>query len=67
ALTVTDPVLFKEPIMRALDAGIPVLAYNAGSGPIKDDIPYLTYLGQDEYQGGYQGGLRLAAEGGTKG
>ena len=67
ALTVTDPVLFKEPIMRALDAGIPVLAYNAGSGPIKDGIPYLTYLGQDEYQGGYQGGLRLAAEGGTKG
>ena len=67
ALTVTDPVLFKEPIMRAIDAGIPVLAYNAGSGPIKDGIPYLTYLGQDEYQGGYLGGLRLAAKGGTKG
>lgn len=67
ALTVTDPVLFKEPIMRALNAGIPVIAYNAGSGPIKDGIPYLTYLGQDEYQGGYQGGLRLAAVGGTKG
>ncbi|MFQ5595274.1 MAG: sugar ABC transporter substrate-binding protein [Anaerolineae bacterium] len=67
ALTVTDPVLFKEPIMRALNASIPVLAYNAGSGPIKDNIPYMTYLGQDEYQGGYQGGLRLAAEGGKRG
>jgi simple sugar transport system substrate-binding protein len=66
-LTVTDPVLFKEPIMRAINAGIPVIAYNAGSGPIKDNIPYLTYLGQDEYQGGYQGGLRLAAAGGKKG
>ncbi|MFB0537238.1 MAG: substrate-binding domain-containing protein, partial [Anaerolineae bacterium] len=67
ALTVTDPVLFKEPIMRALDAGIPVIAYNAGSGPVVDGIPYMAYLGQDEYQGGYLGGLRLAAEGGTKG
>jgi len=67
ALTVSDPVLFKEPIMRAINAGIPVIAYNAGSGPVKDNIPYLTYLGQDEYQGGYLGGLRLAAAGGKKG
>ncbi|GAB4539355.1 MAG: hypothetical protein Kow0063_28130 [Anaerolineae bacterium] len=67
ALTVTDADLFREPIQRALDAGIPVVAYNAGQGPIVDGIPYLTYLGQDEYQGGYQGGLRLAAEGGTRG
>ena len=66
-LTVTDPVLFKEPIMKAIDAGIPVIAYNAGSGPIADNIPYYTYLGQDEYQGGYLGGLRLAAGGGTQG
>ena len=66
-LTVTDPILFKEPIMKAIDAGIPVIAYNAGSGPIADNIPYYTYLGQDEYQGGYLGGLRLAAGGGTQG
>ena len=67
ALTVTDPDLFREPIQRALDAGIPVIAYNAGAGPVEDGIAYLTYLGQDEYAGGYLGGLRLAAEGGTKG
>jgi simple sugar transport system substrate-binding protein len=67
ALTVTDPDLFREPIQRALDAGIPVVAYNAGSGPLADKIEYLTYLGQDEYQGGYLGGLKLAADGGTKG
>lgn len=66
-LTVTDPVLFREPIMKAIDAGIPVIAYNAGAGPIADNIPYYTYLGQDEYQGGYLGGLRLAAGGGTQG
>ncbi len=34
---------------------------------IVDGIPYMTYLGQDEYAGGYLGGLKLAAEGGTKG
>ncbi len=66
-LTVTDSVLFKEPIMKAIDAGIPVIAYNSGNGPIVDDIPYYTYLGQDEYQGGYLGGLRLIADGGTRG
>jgi simple sugar transport system substrate-binding protein len=66
-LTVSDPDLFREPIQNALDAGIPVVAYNAGSGPIVDGIDYMTYLGSDEYQGGYQGGLRLAADGGTRG
>jgi simple sugar transport system substrate-binding protein len=67
AVTVTDADLFRGPIQKAIDAGIPVVAYNAGNGPIIDNIPYLTYLGQDEYQGGYQGGQRLAAEGGTQG
>ena len=27
----------------------------------------MTYLGQDEYAGGYLGGLKLAADGGTNG
>ena len=67
ALTVTDADLFREPIERALAAGIPVVGYNAGQGPLEDGIDYLTYLGQDEYQGGYLGGLKLAAEGGTRG
>jgi simple sugar transport system substrate-binding protein len=66
ALTVTDPVLFKEPIERALDAGIPVIAYDSGAGPIKDNIPYLTFLGADEYQGGFQSGQRLAAQEGAQ-
>jgi simple sugar transport system substrate-binding protein len=66
-LTVTDADLFREPIQAALDAGIPVLAYNAGAGPLEDGIGYMTYLGQDEYAGGYLGGLKLAANGGTQG
>ncbi len=66
-LTVTDKTLFKAPITKAIDAGIPVLAYNAGSGPDKDGIPYMTYIGMDEYQGGYQSGQRLIAAGAKAG
>ncbi|MEM1082438.1 MAG: substrate-binding domain-containing protein, partial [Pseudomonadota bacterium] len=66
-LTVTDATAFADPIQSALDQGIPVVAYNAGAGPAVDGIDYLTYFGQDEYAGGYQGGQRLAALGGTKG
>jgi len=67
AVTVTDADLFRAPIQKALDAGIPVVAYNSGNGPIVDKIGYMTYLGQDEYQGGYLGGLKLAADGGKRG
>ena len=66
-LTVTDPVLFKEPITKALDAGIPVIAYNAGSGPLVDGIPYMTFLGMDEYQGGYQSATKMIAAGTKRG
>ena len=66
-LTVSDPVLFKEPINKALAAGIPVIAYNAGSGPLVDEIPYLTYLGMDEYQGGFQSATRMIAAGAKRG
>jgi simple sugar transport system substrate-binding protein len=67
AVTVSDPDLFREPIQKALDSGIPVVAYNAGAGPLRDQIAYMTFLGQDEWQGGYQGGLRLSTGGGTRG
>ena len=62
-LTYTDS-RFKAPVQRALDAGIPVVAYNAGRGPELDEVDYLTYLGQDEYLGGYEGGRRLVAAAG---
>ncbi len=66
-LTVTDAVLFKEPIEKALAAGIPVIAYNAGKGPIGDGIPYMTFLGMDEAQGGYQSATRMIAAGVKRG
>jgi simple sugar transport system substrate-binding protein len=70
AVTMTDAEKFREPVQRALDAGIPVIAYNTGSGPLVDAVPYLTYLGMDRfynYQGGYLGGTTLAQGGGTRG
>jgi simple sugar transport system substrate-binding protein len=67
-VTVSNGVLFEEPLMRAIDAGIPVIAYNtADSRPPEERIPYLTYIGQDEYLGGYRGGQRLLKHGGTAG
>jgi simple sugar transport system substrate-binding protein len=68
-VTVTDGVLFEEPLLRAIESGVPVIAYNAADWRPRDErIPYITYIGQDEYQGGLQGGRRLvAAHGGTRG
>lgn len=66
-LTVSDPVLFKDPINKAINAGIPVIAYNAGNGPLVDGIPYLTYLGMDEFQGGLQSAAKMIAAGASRG
>lgn len=65
-VTVTDAVLFDEPIRRAIDAGIPVIAYDSGDiRPKEESIPYLTYVGPDDYQGGYQAGERFLQAGGA--
>jgi simple sugar transport system substrate-binding protein len=65
-VTVTDAVLFDEPIRRAIDAGIPVIAYDSGDiRPKEEAIPYLTYVGPDDYQGGYQAGDRFIKAGGA--
>ncbi len=68
-VTVTDAVLFEEPIMRAIEAGIPVIAYDSGDiRPKEERIPYLTFVGPDEYLGGYLAADRLIkAHGGTRG
>ncbi len=63
-VTVTDADLFREPLMRAIEAGIPVVAFNSGGGPEADDIPYLTLFAQDEYLAGFQAANRLAAAAG---
>ncbi|MES1247597.1 MAG: sugar ABC transporter substrate-binding protein [Actinomycetota bacterium] len=57
AVSVIDPVAFDQPTQRALDAGIPVVAYNADGGR---DNKRLAYVGQDLYQAGLQFGARIA-------
>src|SRR5258708_16864540 len=67
AVTIPDPKLLHEPMLRAIQAGYPVVAYDSGFGPVKDNLPYLTFLGTDEYQGGYLGALRLIKAGARAG
>lgn len=64
-VTVTDAVLFDEPIRRAIDAGIPVIGYDSCDiRPKAERIPYLTCVSPDDYQGGYQSGDRFIKAGG---
>jgi simple sugar transport system substrate-binding protein len=58
AVSVVDPEAFNDPIQKALDQGIPVIAYNAnGEGPGTN--PALAYVGQDFYQSGVEMGNRI--------
>lgn len=60
---ITDPTALEDTLKRAIDAGIPVIASNI-EDPRKppEKIPYLTYVGGDEYQTGYKLGERLLKE-----
>ncbi len=59
AVPIVDPKAFDKPLERALEAGIPVFAYNADA-PSGSGNPRLAYIGQDLYQSGYQMGERIA-------
>jgi simple sugar transport system substrate-binding protein len=59
AVPIVDPKAFDRPIERALDAGIPVFAYNADA-PANSGNKRLAYVGQDLYLSGYQMGQRIA-------
>jgi simple sugar transport system substrate-binding protein len=60
AVPIVDPHAFDAPVQRALDAGIPVFAYNADA-PVGSANKRLAYIGQDLYQSGYQMGERIAS------
>jgi simple sugar transport system substrate-binding protein len=60
AVPIVDPKAFNAPTERALDAGIPVFAYNADAPPGSGN-KRLAYIGQDLYQSGYQMGERIAS------
>lgn len=55
------PIVSKDalegPIRRAIDSGIPVVAFNIPDNrPKEERIPYMTYVGGDEYLTGYKTG-----------
>jgi simple sugar transport system substrate-binding protein len=58
AVSVIDKVAFEKPIQRALDAGIPVVSYNA-DGAESGPKARLAYIGQDLYQSGIAMGQRI--------
>lgn len=55
-VTITDVNAVEEPLKRAIAAGIPVIAINVPDPRTGlDKIPYLAYIGNNEYLGGYNG------------
>ena len=60
AVPIVDPRAFNRPVARALQAGIPVFAYNADAPPGSGN-QRLAYIGQDLYQSGQAMGHRIAS------
>jgi simple sugar transport system substrate-binding protein len=60
ALADVDPDAFSGPVQRALDAGIPVLTYNA-DGTREKQTDRLGYVGQDLFLSGQEMGNRIAS------
>jgi ribose transport system substrate-binding protein len=57
-LAVTDPALLKDGIDKAVAAGIPVITIDSDAPSSKR----LFFIGTNNYQAGFTGGLRLAQE-----
>ncbi|GAA4708022.1 sugar ABC transporter substrate-binding protein [Phytohabitans rumicis] len=62
ALAVVDKAAFRGPVDKALDAGIPVVSYNADGA--RDDVGTnrLAYIGQGLYESGYALGQRALTQ-----
>jgi simple sugar transport system substrate-binding protein len=58
AVSIVDPEAFNDPIQQALDAGIPVVSYNA-DGRGLGTTPRLSYIGQDLFGSGVEMGNRI--------
>lgn len=60
---ITDPKALEGPLKEAIASGIPVIASNIPDPrPAPEKIPYLTYVGGDEYKTGVQMAKRLLKE-----
>jgi simple sugar transport system substrate-binding protein len=58
AVAITDTAAFDGPVQKALDAGIPVVAYNADA-PAGGKNKRMAYIGQDLFLSGVQMGRRM--------
>ena len=62
AVTITDPAALDAPLRKAIAAGIPVIAINVPDRrPETERIPYLFYVGGDEYLSGIKAAKRILA------
>jgi simple sugar transport system substrate-binding protein len=60
--TITDPAALDEPLRRAISLGIPVIAINVPDPrPAGERIPYLFYVGGDEYLSGIKAAEKMLA------
>ena len=58
ALAVVDKDAFRAPVNQALDAGIPVVSFNADGARDDPGTNRLAYIGQGLYESGYELGRR---------
>jgi simple sugar transport system substrate-binding protein len=58
ALAVVDKSAFRGPVNKALDAGIPVVSYNADGAKDDPGTARLAYIGQGLYDSGFALGTR---------
>ena len=58
ALAVVDKSAFRDPVDKALDAGIPVVSYNADGAVDDPGTNRLAYIGQGLYESGFALGQR---------
>jgi simple sugar transport system substrate-binding protein len=63
AVAVVDKNAFNEPVNQALEAGIPVVSYNADGAKDDPGTNRLSYIGQGLYDSGFQLGQRAIASG----
>lgn len=67
AVTITDPASVEGPLRKAIEQGIPVIAINVPDPrPVGERIPYLFYIGGDEYLSGKKAAERILATGKPK-
>jgi simple sugar transport system substrate-binding protein len=64
-VSLPDPDALREPLRKAMDAGIPVISINSGND-VAEELGMLAHVGQTEYEAGYGGGEQMAAAGISK-